>query len=77
MFDEMALKLYFIKCLERKISQYILLLRSTFFFFQKQPLINVFQKQPHVHLKNIEMFLEAATHKEILGAHFLSEAVVH
>ena len=52
-------------------------LKKHIFFFQKQSLIDVFQKQPHVHLKNIKMFLEAATHKKISGPHFLSEAVVY
>ena len=28
-------------------------------------------------LKNIEIFLEASTHKKMSAAHFLSEAVAH
>ena len=48
------------------LSDIILRSSRTFFSFnrfQKQSLIS-FQKQPHVLLKNIEMFLEAATHQK-------------
>ena len=40
-------------------------------------IVNIFSEAAARSLKNIEMFLEAATHKKISAAHFLSEAAVH
>ena len=39
--------------------------------------LNIFLEAAARSIKNIEMFLEAATYKKISAAHFLSEAVVH
>ena len=54
--------------------------QSHIFSFNKyvsEAVVNIFSEAAARSLKNIEMFLEAATHKKISAAHFLSEAVVH
>ena len=44
--------------------------------FLSEAVVDIFSKAAARSLKNIELFLEAATHKKI-AAHFLSEVVAH